>query len=85
MDPITGSGFSFQITEWWDLDGEWRDGSPSYVELLEASQYTGELTWIDPDGQVTGSNFYTGFSPDGWEPNELEAEVQDAADAGGSP
>lgn len=67
---------SFDVPEWWDAAGTHHDYSPSDAEMLdEAVQMTVHV--YDDEGNDL---HFTTFSHDGWEPDELVADVDDAYD-----
>jgi hypothetical protein len=72
---IDGGDYQFDITRWYDHEGNEHDGDPTDQQLLEdAERLTGKLTYSD------GSTVhYTIHSPDGWLEDELRASVDDAA------
>lgn len=67
---------SFDISEWWDNNGEYHQGAPTEYQLEhEASELTGHITWEDGH-----ERYFDMYSHDGWLYEELEVEYEDAAD-----
>lgn len=66
-------GWTFDITEWWDLEGEYHSGQPDQDEMLQASQMTGHYVDADFDDDM----YVTFISEDGWTDDELYAEFND--------
>jgi hypothetical protein len=68
-------GVEYSIEEWWDTNGDHHEGEPTERQLLDdARQLTVRL--IGDEGR---EKHFTAFSPDGWEREELDVEVEDAA------
>jgi hypothetical protein len=71
-----GRTVHYEVTEWWDAAGKHHDSTPDESQLLnEARQLTVKLS--DEGGNEL---YFTDFSPDGWEIEELEVDCSDAFD-----
>lgn len=69
-------GYSFEIAEWWDHSGEYHQGAPSEWQLEhDATEITGHITW-----ETGEEKYFDMYSDDGWLYEELDAQVDDAAD-----
>lgn len=76
MADDTDNGYSFEIVEWWDQFDIYHEGAPTEWALEhEAKEITGHITWEDGS-----EKYYDMYSDDGWLYEELDAQVDDAAD-----
>lgn len=62
-----------EVSEWWDGLGHHHEGAPSDDELLDEAVQLTLHAW-DTEGNDV---YWTSFSDDGWEPDELAEDIED--------
>lgn len=67
-------GWHADIEEWFDHDGKYHYGQPTAEQMLNDAV---EMV-VHAHGDDGNDVYFTRFSPDGWEYDEIEGEVDDS-------
>lgn len=92
MALFEGDDWYFEVAEWWGPTAEGEQyhqfdpDNPFSREIgwdelqAEADTLTGHIVWYDEDGNIVKEQYFQMESEDGWYPEELEKEVDDAVE-----